>query len=96
VHVAQQQRARVAVAESVDEQLGESGEDVLAAFRARREYDCDPFSEEAAGDKTEDLSRGLVEPLRVLDDAPQGSLLGDLGEKRQRRQSDQEPVRRGA
>ena len=35
VHVLQQQRARVAVAESVDGQLGEPGEDVVADARAR-------------------------------------------------------------
>src|SRR3712207_8895619 len=35
----------------------------------------------------------LVEPLRVVDDARQRLPLGDLGEQRQHRESDEEPVR---
>ena len=40
----------------------------------------------------EDLRRGVVEPLRVVDDADQRLLLGDLGEQRQRGEPHQEPV----
>jgi hypothetical protein len=38
----------------------------------------------------------VVEPLRVIDEADQRLLLGDLGEQRQRGQPYQEPVGRGA
>ena len=38
----------------------------------------------------------MVEPLRVVDDADQRLLLGDVGEQRQRGQADQEPVGRSA
>ena len=47
-----------------------------------------------AGDETEDLRRGVVEPLRVVDNADQRLLLGDLGEQCQRGQPDQKPVGR--
>ena len=96
VHVVQQQRARVAVAESVDRQLGQPGEDVVADARAHGAHERDPLGEQAAGDEPEDLRRRLVEPLRVVDDADQRLLLGDLGEQRQRGEADQEPVRRRA
>ena len=46
--------------------------------------------------KPENLRRGVVEPLRVVDDADERLLLGDLGEQRQRGQPDQEPVGRRA
>ena len=62
--------------------------------RARRAHDRDPLGEETAGDEPEDLGRGVVEPLRVVDDADERLLLGDLGEQRQRGQADQEPVGR--
>ena len=60
-----------------------------------RAHDRDPFGEQAAGDETENLSGGVVEPLRVVDDADERLLLGDLGEQRQRGQPDQEPVGAG-
>ena len=41
-------------------------------------------------------SGGVVEPLRVVDDADQRLLLGDLGQQRQRGEPDQEPVGRRA
>ena len=94
VHVVEQQRECIAVAESADGQLGEPDEDILAAARARRADERDPLGEETAGDEAEDLRGGLVEPLRVVDDADQRLLLGDLGEQRQRGEPHQEPVGR--
>ena len=93
-HVGQQQRAGIAVAESADGQLGEPGENVIAGPRPRGAHDRDPLGEQAAGDEPQDLRRGVVEPLRVVDDTGQRLLLGDLGEQRQRGQPDQEPVGR--
>ena len=80
----------------LDRQLGEPGEDVVADARARCAHERDPLGEEAAGDEAEDLRGGVVEPLRVVDDADERLLLGDLGEQRQRGESDQEPVGRRA
>ena len=62
---------------------------------ARCADERDPLGEKTAGDEAEDLRRGAVEPLRVVDDADERLLLGDLGEQRQRGEPDQEPVRRG-
>ena len=96
VQVVQQQRSGVAVGEPLEDQLGQLGEDVVTAPRAGRADDGDPFGEETTGDEPEDLRRRVVEPLRVVDDADQRLLLGDLGEQRQRCQADQEAVGRGA
>ena len=74
-------------------QLGEPGEDVVADARSRGAHERDPLGEEPAGDEAEDLRGRLVEPLRVVDDADERLLLGDLGEQRQRGEPDQEPVR---
>ena len=66
---------------------------VIADARSCGADDRDPLGEEAAGDEPEDLLRRLVEPVRVVDDADERLLLGDLGEERQRGEPDQEPVR---
>src|SRR5512133_3312955 len=95
VHVLQQQRARIAVAEPVDRPLRQPGESLVTHRGAWCAYKRDPLSEKPAGDEPEDLRRGAVEPRGVVDDADQRLLLGDLGEQRQRRESHQEPVRRG-
>ena len=95
-HVGQQQRAGIAVAECVDRQDRQPGENVIAGPRPRGAHDRDPLGEQAAGNEPQDLRRGVVEPLRVVDDTGQRLLLGDLGEQRQRGQPDQEPVGRGA
>jgi hypothetical protein len=95
-HVGQQQSAGLAVAESADGQLGQPGENLIASPRPRGAHDRDPLGEQPAGHEPQDLRRGLVEPLRVVDDTGQRLLLGDLGEQRERGQSDQEPVGRSA
>ena len=64
----------------------------LARF-PRREDEPHRFGEQAAGDEGERLRRGLIEPLRVVDDAQQRASLGRLGEEAEGREPDQEPVR---
>jgi hypothetical protein len=88
--------ARIAIAESADVQLREPGEDVIAGPRPRGAHDRDRLGEQAAGNEPQDLRRGVVEPLPVVDDTDQRLLLGDLGDQRQRGQPHQEPVRRSA
>ena len=95
-HVGQQQRASIAVAEWPDRQGRQPGENVIAGPRPRGAHDRDLLGEQAAGNEPQDLRRGVVEPLRVVDDTGQRLLLGDLGEQRQRGQPDQEPVGRSA
>ncbi len=81
-HVGQQQRAGIAVAEWSDRQDRQPGENVIADPRPRGTHDRDRLGEEAAGDEPQDLRRGVVEPLRVVDDTGQWLLVGDLGEQR--------------
>ena len=95
-HVGQQQRASIAVAQWMDRQDRQPGENVIAGPRPRGAHDRDPLGEQAAGNEPQDLRRGAVEPLRVIDETGQRLLLGDLGEQRQRGQPHQEPVGRGA
>ena len=85
VHVVKQQRARIAVAESLDGQLRQPGEEVVAYPRARCAHQRDALREEAPGDETKDLGGGLVEPLRVVHEADQRLLLGGVCQKAQRR-----------
>ncbi len=79
-HVSPQQRARIAVAESANRQRGQPGEDVVADARARSTHDGDALGKEASGHECEDLYGGLVEPLRVVNDADQRVLLGGLSQ----------------
>ena len=94
MHAGQQQRARIAVTEPVDPPLREPGEEVVAETRSRRTHDCDALGEQPSGDETQDLRRGTIKPLRVVDDADQRLPLRDLGEQRQRREPHQEPFGR--
>ena len=64
------------------------------ARRAGREYHRDTFCLETARDEREDLSRGAIEPLLVVDHAEQWLLLCHVREEAQDRQGDREPVRR--
>ena len=94
VHVVQQQRPGVAVVEPVDGQFWKPGENIVADARPYCADERDPLGEKTACDETEDLRRGAVEPLRVIDNADQRLLLSDLGEQCQRGQPHQKPVRR--
>jgi hypothetical protein len=80
----------------MDRQGRQPGENVIAGPRPCGAYDRDRLGEQAAGNEPQDLHRGVVEPLRVVDDAGQRLLLGGLGEQRERGQPDQEPVGRSA
>ena len=60
--------------------------------RPDREHQRYRLRQQAAPDESEDLGRGLVEPLRVVHDAQDRPLLGGLGHEAERRESDHEPV----
>ena len=61
--------------------------------RPDREHQRYRLGQQAARDESEDLGRGLVEPLRIVRDAQNRPLLGGLRQEAERRQGDQEPVR---
>ena len=69
---------------------------MITDARSSRTDERDRLGQEAMGDKAEDLLRRLVEPLRVVDDADQGLLLGQLAHEREGREPDHEPVRNRA
>ena len=80
--------------QALEDQLGKLASTSSPMPERAAHDDRDPFGEETTGDEAEDLSRGAVEPLGVVDDADQRLLLGDVGEQRQRRQPDQKAIRR--
>ena len=88
--------ARVALAEAVDEQLRKPGEDVVANACAGSAHHRDPLGEQPTADESEELCRGLVEPLPVVHDADERLSLGRVCQQAQRRQPDQKPVGRSA
>lgn len=59
-----------------------------------REDQAHRLRPQSARDEGEDLRRGAVEPLLVVDQADQRPLLRDLGQQPEHGQTDQEPVRR--
>ena len=71
-------------------QLGQPDQLALVARVAHGEHDRHRLRQQAARDEPEDLSRGGVEPLRVVDEAEQRPFLGDVGQQAQRGQRDQE------
>jgi hypothetical protein len=90
-----QQCPRIGVVEPAIDNSG-SPRDAVAGAVSHRADERDPLREQAAGDEAEDLRGRLVEPLRIVDETDERLLLGDLREQRQRREPDEEPVRRGA
>ena len=97
VHVVQQQRPRVAVARA--------RRSATPGARRGRRRRCPVRAAQTSAirsarsrraTKPRICAEALVEPLRVVDDADERLLLGDLGEQRQRGEPDQEPVRRRA
>ena len=63
---------------------------------ARGEDQADRLRRQAARHEREDLRRGAVEPLLVVDHAEQRLLLGHLGQQAQHGQPDEEAIRRAA
>jgi hypothetical protein len=66
----------------------------LLAGHARCEHEPHRLGQQAAGDEAERQRRGLVQPLRVVDDAQKGTFLRGLGQQAEHGEADQEPIRR--
>ena len=92
----QQRPSRVFV-QSVQPEFGQARQVIRRGSswgrRPDREHQRYRLRQQAAPDESEDLGRGLVEPLRVVHDAQHRPLLGGLRHEAERRQGDQEPVR---
>jgi hypothetical protein len=85
---------RITVIQPADSELRQPLEVPLAARLARGEDEPDRHCTETARDERQRLCRGRVEPLRVVDDADQGSVFRDVGEQTQDREADAKPIRR--
>ena len=55
------------------------------------EADPDRLGQQATGDEGQRQRGGLIQPLRVIDDAQQRTLLADRCEQAQHRQRDEKP-----
>ena len=89
-----EQRAGVLVIQAGEHQLREAREPTIRAGLARCEHDRNRLSQETPSDEPEDLERGVVEPLRVVDEAEQRLLLRDLREEGERPESYKEAIGR--
>ena len=82
----------ITVIQPADGELWQPLEVTLAARLAHGEDQPYRLRTETARDEREPLCRGRVEPLRVVHDADEGSVFGDVGEQTQDRQADEEPI----
>ena len=87
-----QQGTRIGSPQALDLQLGQPRQ--FVAQNPGREHHADRLRGQATGNEPKDLRRGLIQPLRVVDQADQWVLLGHLGQQAEGGQPDQEPVRR--
>ena len=74
-----QQPARVVIAETLDEKLGQSVEFLYGIRLADREHQREPLGRQASANECEHLNRCPVQPLRVIDQAHERSVLGHVG-----------------
>ena len=88
-----QQRARVGIPQPGNGQPGQAGQLIVVVRRARGEDHGDRLGQQPAGRERQALHRGLVEPLRVIDQAGQRLVLRRGGQQAQHRQPDQETIR---
>jgi hypothetical protein len=88
-----QERSRVSLAQAADEEVRQTREICVVARRADGKHHRDRLGDEAARCERKRLRRRAVEPLRIIDQADERSLLGGLGEEAEGRQAHQEPIR---
>ena len=85
--------ARVLGREASERELGQPHELALAGRLAHGEHQRHRLCKQPSRDEFEDLPRGDVEPLGIVDEAQQGPLRGDLGQQAERGKGHQEAVR---
>jgi len=89
-----QQGTRIAIAQTLHDELRQAFKLALGASRARREDQGDGLREQTARNEAERLRRGPIQPLRVVDHAEQRPVTGSLRQQAQRGQTDDEAIRR--
>ncbi len=93
-----EQGSSIALAESGQSQLRQTGERARSATRlvAHGEHQRDPLGDEAPGDERHHLRGRLVQPVRILDEAEQWGLLCRFGEQIEGGKAHEETVGGGA
>ena len=86
------QGPRVLIREPAERQLRQAHQLTLVGLIADGEHERHRLGQQPPRDESEDLLRGDVEPLRVIDEAQQRPLRRDLGQQAERGQADQEAV----
>ena len=82
------------IAQTLDEKLGQSVEFLCGSRLANSEHQRDPLCRQAPRNKRQHLGRCPVQPLHIVDQADQRTLLGEVGQQAKRSQAHQESVRR--
>ncbi|HYB30310.1 MAG TPA: hypothetical protein VEF89_27135 [Solirubrobacteraceae bacterium] len=67
----------------------------LVSRMARGEHHPDRLRQQAAGNKRQRQRRGPIQPLCVIDDTEQRTLVSRLGQKIEHSETDQKPIRCG-
>jgi hypothetical protein len=93
-HGRAQQRAGITVDQSAH--LESRQVPKLLARIAGCEHERDWLSQQPASDERERQRRGMIQPLRVVNDAEQSTLLSHLRHQAQHSQADEKPIRGGA
>ena len=88
-----QQGARVVLREPCEPELGQPQQLAPADRVAHAEHDRHRLGQQPSRDESENLPRGAIEPLGVIDKTQQRPLRGNLGQQAERGQGDQEAVR---
>ncbi len=89
---AAQQRASVLLRQSFEPQLRQTVEVWCGGGLAHGDHNGHRLRPHPSRDEPDDLARGAIQPLRVLDETQQRPLLSHRGEQAQHGQSNQEPV----
>jgi hypothetical protein len=80
------------IVQAVEQQLGQAGELNVLTGRADGEHHRHRLRKKPSGDEPQDLARGVVEPLRVIDEAEKGSFLRDFGNQGEGPQRHEEAI----
>src|SRR5215207_5147757 len=88
-----QQGARVVLREPCEPELGQPQQLAPVGRVAHREHDRHRLGQQPSRDESENLPRGAIEPLGIIDKAEQRPLRGNLGQQAERGQGDQEAAR---
>ena len=92
-HDTRQQRAGILFGQPIEVDVGQPIEVVPLSRLTHRDHDRHRLGAHASRDEADDLCRGGIQPLRVLDEAKHRTLLRDGGQQAEHGQSDEEPFR---